>query len=96
VSRKQFYIFQDKCRRALCLYNPGYVEKQSSPHVFKAKHLADDAERLAGKSGEQKLVIGYGLGRNLSDVTNWQITKVGGIGSSAMFVYVAGKHALRW
>lgn len=57
MTNQQLDIFKDKSGRLLCVKDSGDVEKQGTPGILKAFALADDAERLAGKTSQQQVVV---------------------------------------
>lgn len=92
---KHFNIFQHEGGRTARIEKPGDLEKQRPPRVGKARHSANDAERLTGESRQQNVVRRNALGGNLSDVTLRLKSKVSQIHFAALGVNVASHHALR-
>ena len=94
VTNKQFYIFKDKSVRFFNFQYFGNIEKQGTACVLKASHLSNDAKRLAWKTSEKNVMIGYAFRRNLSNVTMRHVAKIFKIDMLAIFINFASKYAL--
>ena len=53
VADEEFYVFENERPRFLRVQNARNVEEKRAARVVEAAHVADDAEGLAGETGEQ-------------------------------------------
>jgi len=87
------YILQHERSRPFGVDDLSYVENEVAAVIVKAAHIPDDAERLAGKTRQQNVVVRNRVGRDLGDVSSRLYAEVALISPPSLGVNITSESA---